>query len=201
MFQARSFLKLELRIQARSGLRGGGAYVNISNANNLELGTSFTVECFFLADEEPIGASPLFHLTPGSILASVLTPGLDFVTSFQGQLSTAPADSVVLGQWHHYALVKQPGEYSIYIDGALEFNGVLPSGTDGPYSFFGTDISSDRDIGAGFRGYIDEFRISDTALTPDQFLIVPEPSTLVLISLGILGVCGRRLVQTRAAGR
>lgn len=163
---------------------GGGAYVNLSNANDLNLGTSFTIE-FFLRAEEPVGASPMYYFSPVNNLAGVLGDGPSFATYFQGGLYGAPGNMLTLDQWHHYALVKQPGEYSIYIDGILQFNDSLPSGTDGPYSFFGTDISGDREIGEGFRGYLDEFRISDTALTPDQFLnAVPEPGSMGLLGLG-----------------
>ncbi|MBN1511156.1 MAG: PEP-CTERM sorting domain-containing protein, partial [Phycisphaerae bacterium] len=109
----------------------------------------------------------------------------------------APADLVELDTWQHYALVKQPGEYSIYIDGDLQFNGSLPTGTDGPSVFYGTDETGSRAIGDGWRGYLDEFRISDEALTPDQFLnpVIPEPSTLalgVLAGVALLAFRSRR---------
>lgn len=175
---------------------GGSAYVNLSNANDLNLGTDYTIEFYMLVE----GGGFMYGFSPGSSLYGQFgvseTGDQLFGNQFQSSLQLAPADMVTVGEWHHYALVKTPGEYSIYIDGTLQYSSTLPSGTDGPYSFFGTDIAGDREIGEGFSGYIDEFRISDEALTPDQFLIAPEPSTLVLISLGLLGVCGRRFVRT-----
>lgn len=176
---------------------GSSPYVNLSNANNLDLGTAFTIEFFFRPEDLSVPNS-VFAFSVGSLLGVAMDDAI-FAASFQGQSSIAPADLVTLNEWQHFALVKQPGEYSIYIDGQLQYSSSLPSGTDGPYSFFGTDVAGDRELGENFHGYIDEVRISDTALTPDEFLIVPEPSTLVLISLGILGVCGRRL--KRAAGQ
>lgn len=46
-------------------------------------------------------------------------------------------------------------------------------------------------------GFIDEVRLSDSALTPDQFLLVPEPSTMALVLLGGLTLLGRRLRPRR----
>jgi hypothetical protein len=45
-----------------------------------------------------------------------------------------------------------------------------------------------------FDGMIDEVRISDVALTPDQFLNVPEPSTFLLLGIGAISLLafGRR---------
>lgn len=42
---------------------------------------------------------------------------------------------------------------------------------------------------------------NDFAIDNFRWEIVPEPSTLVLISLGILGVCGRRFLKTKTAGQ
>lgn len=165
---------------------GGGEYVNLSNANSVDLGTSFTIELFFRPEDLSVPNS-LFAFSVGSALGVALDDNV-FATYLQGTRSTAPNDLVVLDQWHHYALVKQPGEYSIYIDSVLQFNGALSSSTDGPYSFFGTDISGDRELGENFHGYIDEFRISDEALTPSQFLIAPEPGTVALVTLGGLAL-------------
>lgn len=174
---------------------GGGAFVNLSNANNLELGSSFTIEFFFRPEDLSV-PNGLFSFSPVSSIGASMgtTPSgtYAFATSFQGQLAIAPGDLVVLDQWHHYALVKQPGEYSIYIDGTLQYSTALPLGTDGPYFFFGTDISHDREVGDYFRGYLDEFRISDMALTPDQFLIAPEPSTILLLLFGSASLLAAR---------
>ncbi len=44
-------------------------------------------------------------------------------------------------------------------------------------------------------GYIDEVRISDTALETGEFLMVPEPATLALFGLGALAAVRRRRAQ------
>ena len=165
---------------------GGGAFVNLSNANTVNLGTEFTVELFFNPDQL-VGFSPLFGFTVGSGLGMLMVND-SFGVQFQDQQRYFVATGVQTGVWQHLALIKRPGEYSVYIDGNLLIHDTLPSSADGPYSFFGTDISGDRDMGAGFRGYLDEFRISDTALTPDRFLIVPEPGTMGLLGLGGLAL-------------
>jgi len=109
------------------------------------------------------------------------------------ELVFTPADAVQVDEWQHVAFVKEPGQYSLYLDGILLVTDPLPASTDGPYAFPGTDFTGDRTIGGEsgtWRGYLDEFRISDQALAPSQFLIaVPEPSTLVLLVLG--GICLR----------
>lgn len=170
-------------------MQGGAEFVDLSNGQDMLLGSSFTVE-FFMNPDQPVIGSPIFGFAPLSSLylaLSVSGGSLYWSPQFQSQLEFVPADLVQTGVWQHIALVKTPGEYSIYVNGVLDYSGTLPPGTDGPYGFPGSDNTGDRTIGGDsgtFRGYLDEVRISDTALTPDQFLIVPEPGTLGLLGLG-----------------
>jgi len=171
---------------------GGSEFIDLSNNNDLSLGTNFTVE-FFLKPDNPVIVSSIFGFAPQSGLYLSLwsvDESLNLRGEFQGQIDTLiPVPTMETGTWCHVALVVQPSEYSIYLDGGLTYNGPLPSGGEGPYFFPGTDITGDRTIGGEsgtWRGWIDEVRISDTALTPDQFLIaVPEPGTLFLCFSGL----------------
>ncbi|MBU0677392.1 MAG: LamG domain-containing protein, partial [Verrucomicrobia bacterium] len=164
---------------------------DLSTPNDLLLGTDFTME-FYMKPDQPVIASAMFGLSPVSGLSFILgvTSELVLRGSFQGQIDNLiPATLVQIGQWQHFALVMEASEYNVFIDGQLQYNGPLPSGGEGPYSFPGTNITGDRTIGGDsgtWRGYIDEFRISDEALSPDQFLnAVPEPNSLLLILAGL----------------
>jgi len=165
----------------------GGGSVDITTWQDMNLGSNFTIEFFFNA-EQPVISSELFILSNGSTLVGDLSESGGppyFYEQFNSHIENSSASLVQLNTWQHYALVKNPGEYSIYIDGLLQYNAPLPEGTDGPYVFYGTGMSGSRAIGDGWRGYLDEFRISDEALTPDQFLnAVPEPGTFTLLGLG-----------------
>ena len=175
---------------------GGSEFVDLSNGNALLLGYSFTIE-FFMMPDYPSGGSVAFTLSPLSFTGLALTESLGslyFNSQFMDTQVYGPATGVQTGVWQHVALVKQPGEYSIYLDGALIINDTLPGSTDGPYVFPG-GITGDRSIGGNsgtWSGWIDEFRISDTALTPDQFLNIPEPTTMSLLGAGSLLWLGRR---------
>ena len=169
---------------------GGAGFVDITTPQAMTLGTSFTIE-FFFNPEEPVLSSPMFALANGPFLDVALSDGPDhlFGIYFGSYLEITSASMVTIDEWHHFALVKTPEYYSVFIDGALQGEGALPSSTDGPYIFAGSVETGDRQIGRGFRGYLDEFRISDEALTPEQFLnAVPEPGTLGLLALGGLAL-------------
>ena len=166
---------------------GGAGFVDITTPQPMTLGTSFTIEYFYYA-EEIVVASPMFGLGGGDRLYMAMggsAGNLFFRPQFQGNLILLSADLAQLNEWQHFALVRDDDMYRIYIDGALEYEDLLPADAQGPYVFPGTDETGTRTIGNGFRGYLDEFRISDTALTPDQFLIVPETSAFGLLALGL----------------
>lgn len=180
-------------------MNGGSAYIDLSNYNDLLLGYSFTIE-MFIKPEGPLG-SVMFGLSPGAGLGLTLFEEGDGTLSYQvshmGVLDFGPLVELQLDEWQHVAYVKRPGEYSIYVDGDLVVNETLAAYLDGPYNFPGTGTIGDRTIGGDsgtFRGWIDEFRISDEALSPSQFLnaAIPEPGTLGLLLFGAAGLAWRR---------
>jgi hypothetical protein len=169
---------------------GGSEFVDLSNNNDVDLGTTFTVE-FFMKPDQPVIYSGILSLSPQSTLTLALTESsgdLYFNMEFMDQTPYTSATGVETGTWQHVALVKEPGEYSLYLNGTLIANAPVASSGDGPYFFPGTDMTGDRTI-SNWRGWIDELRISDQALTPDQFLIVPEPGTVFLCLGGVAVLC------------
>jgi len=176
-----------------------GEYVDLSNANALSLGFEFTIELFMKPDM-PITASPLFGFSPVSGLSYMLSEtddNLFFAGWFQSELVNDSASLVLLNEWQHFALVVDSTTYAIYINGQLQDTASIPAGGEGPYWFPGNPEGG-RMVGDGFRGWIDEFRISDEALSPSQFLnaAIPEPGTLGLLGLGAILVAIRK--RTRA---
>lgn len=161
---------------------GGAGFVDISDWHDMNLGTAFTIE-FYFNPEQPFGLSPFFGFGSGGLGYG---PGLGYLLAessgtnyfdggFMGNnVDEVPANFLILNEWHHLALVKTQGQYSLYVDGSLIATQLLPSSADGPYNFAGETTGGTRTIGNGFRGYIDEFRISNTALTPTQFLNFTE---------------------------
>lgn len=172
-------------------MNGGSAYIDLSNYNDLLLGYSFTVE-MFIKPETP-NISVLFGFSPGASLGFLISESLGdyyFNLNFMGDMPYALADGLKIDEWQHIALVKEPGEYSIYLDGVQVVHDALAPSTDGPYDFAGNGTIGSRTLGGPtgtWYGWLDEVRISDEALSPSQFLnaAIPEPSTLGLLSLGL----------------
>ena len=183
--------------EANTGsLHFGPGMVDLSNANVLSLGLEFTIELFMKPDM-PITASPMFHFSPVSALSFMLGEdfgNLYFSSWFQSASTYDSASLVQIDEWQHFALVVDSTSYAIYLNGQVQASNSLPTGGEGPYWFPGDPTTGNRTLGDGFRGWIDEFRISDEALSPGQFLnaSIPEPGTLGLLGAGMILIVIRK---------
>ena len=121
--------------------------------------------------------------------------------------ATGSTTNVLDSDWHHVAGVYDSTdtgkELKLYIDGILESVAAA-----GPYVSNNRSINIGAALGPGFplrhfNGLVDEFRISDTALAPSEFLMapVPIPAALPLMAggLGLLGIAGWRRKRAAAA--
>ncbi len=93
------------------------------------------------------------------------------------------------GSWHHIAGTYDGATIEMFVDGVSQ--GTAAAGV---YNSNTRDIriGSARNNGRHFNGQIDELRISNTVLTPSQFLAVPEPTSATIMVLGIVGLLARR---------
>jgi len=196
---------------ASLALDGNGDYVSIAHSASLNTISAFTVE--FRMKAGVAGNSGLRLLVDKSH-GFIDSTGWTFQTvngfvhlntgaggggasNFPGGVSTT---NVLDDQWHHiagtYDVTDTGQELKLYIDGMLE----------GAFSV-GTYVGNTRDVVIGaactfgtcpfgaqrfYNGLIDDLRISDTALTADQFLNastqVPAPAGIVLFALAAAGL-------------
>ncbi|MDR0993524.1 MAG: LamG domain-containing protein [Verrucomicrobiota bacterium] len=182
--------------QANTGSMHFTDFIDLSTINTLILGYEFTIE-LFMKPEMPVSVSPMFNFSYGSALSFWL--GEDSGNLYFGSLlhtaSTSDSASLVsLNEWQHFALVVDSTSYAIYINSQVQASNPLPTGGEGPYQFGTLPVAGTRSLGDGFSGWMDEFRISDEALSPSQFLnaTIPEPTTLGLLGLGLLSLLIRR---------
>jgi hypothetical protein len=121
----------------------------------------------------------------------------DGTNTIHGVRSLAPLSA---DQWYYAAVVDDGTHLSLYLD-RNDGAGYVLQGTDpNPLSGALAQLDTSWAIGRGmydnnptdwFDGYIDEVRLSNSALDPSQFLFTPEPGTLLLLALGGLGLLRR----------
>lgn len=106
------------------------------------------------------------------------------------------------GEFHNIAVVldRSNGEIRSYLDGSL-----LHTNTDDDIDTMGEMLSGTEDFRLGayntiddnaFTGIQDRYRISDTALSTDDFLVIPEPATVsLLFGMGIIALIRKRIMR------
>ena len=177
------------------GDAGVGRGVTLDDAGSPILGTTFTVETFFrLESADPNTGDVKNILRIGDASGGPLSQpfglwiwagdGVGFGTndlyfSLDGESFAIPYNNLELNRNYHVAVTYDGTAATLYVDGAPVDSGA--------YAFAGTG-TKDGVIGNStflngrvFPGYIDEVRISDVALSPSQFLNVPEPGALALL--------------------
>ena len=190
---------------------GGGVRILNNKAFRIP---NYTVELFFKSTDAtfdtiaPIVGKGKSGFQTESWQIGMLTSGKLFMRYSGAASSTSGSGTAKVndGQWHHLALVcaydGSNSTYTMYVDGKEDF-----SKTKAGETAYATGSTGNDDIlvcayphkGRKLAGTVDELRISDVALEPEQFLRLMEPAcppvvtddTLVWMSMD--GIAGESL--------
>lgn len=157
---------------------------------------SHNAELLFRGDSR-IGYDPyVMHITNGR---------LQYLVSAADNSGAAVSTELPpLNQWVHIAgvLDDATGAMSLYMDGVLvdsKYTNIRAFAVLDPSLNAGVSIGGypATDYVGPFNGMIDEVRISNVALSPDEFLNaapVPEPATAVVLLMGVVGMVVRKRI-------
>jgi hypothetical protein len=97
--------------------------------------------------------------------------------------------ALAIGQWHHVSVRVENNIPDFYVDGLITGKYADTTFTRTPTGSANPLLIGRRDDGLYFNGLIDEVRIYSRALSGSEIMaLVPEPATLLLLSLGSLGL-------------
>ena len=182
-----------------------GSQTAFSTAATLDLSsfTDLTIECFFKTSQA--GLAVLYeHTTPAifdpGAFGSAINDGnpLEVYQRATGGTYLDRTNLLIADDsWRHMAMIVDGSETNtdrleLYVDGVqvgLDANFSNPTGTP---AFLNTTfhIGSRLNTQLKYVGLMDELRISDTILSPSEFL--PEPAAAQLVLGACLLLCNRR---------
>jgi hypothetical protein len=171
---------------ADRSFNGSSDYVSVADANNLDV-TNITIEAWIkrtssaaqdrIVTKDHSGTAFAWYFqaeTNNDLTFGVTTDGASGNLRYCGG-----GTAVTPGVWHHVAATYDGAKVYLYMDGNLIVSGVLGStGCGSGTSFTGNLIASDQPLWIGrldwsgtpyyFNGSIDEVRISNVALSPEE---------------------------------
>jgi hypothetical protein len=184
-------------------------YTEVAGTLNPHPFPQFTVEASFKADKlgvfqsmvdkdgQPISSSPIAPLEL-KVRGDTNQAQIEIIDSNNADNHVESINPVVANKWYNIAAVDDGSTLSLYLDSGSGYvlQGSVPSAGL-------VNLNSTWDVGRGFynngvtdwfNGNIDEVRISDTALSPSQFLFyTPEPASIGMIAIALAAFGGRRL--------
>lgn len=107
---------------------------------------------------------------------------------------------ITVDEWTHVAWVNTAANMELFVNGASAFTGPTVAGTRPGTGFM--RIGTRHNNVEGFEGYVDDLRLYDQALSAPEVAqlaeVIPEPSSIVLSVIGLLGCAALRRRRRRS---